>query len=232
MLSDWSVKLIQLIDSMDHEIKHDATLTKAMAAYKEQSDFDYIKEEIPLLLKQTKEGLSRVSTIVADLKGFAHIDESVWEKVDLRQIIRSTLNIVNNELKYKAKVELDFDDIPLVECLPSQISQVLMNIVVNAAQSIESKGVITITTRHLDAMVCIKIADTGEGISEENLRRMFDPFFTTKPVGKGTGLGLSVSFGIIESHHGRIEVDSQEGKGSNFYIWLPENKPEYAALSG
>ena len=232
MLSDWSIKLIQLIDSMDHEIKHDATLTKTMAAYKEESDFDYVKEEMPLLLKQTKEGLSRVSTIVADLKGFAHIDESVWEKVDLRQIIRSTLNIVNNELKYKAEVELDFDDIPLVECLPSQISQVLMNIVVNAAQSIESKGVITISTRHLDAMVCIKIADTGEGISEENLRRMFDPFFTTKPVGKGTGLGLSVSFGIIESHHGRIEVDSEEGKGSNFYIWLPEKKPECAALSG
>jgi PAS domain S-box-containing protein len=224
MLSDWSMKLIQLIESMDHEVKHDALLTKAIAVYKNQCNFDYVKEEIPLLLKQTKEGLSRVSSIVADLKGFVHIDESVWEKVDLRQTIRSTLNIVNNELKFKAEVELDFDDIPLVECLPSQISQVLMNIVVNAAQSIESKGVITITTRHLGAMVCIKISDTGGGISKENLRRMFDPFFTTKPVGKGTGLGLSVSYGIIESHHGRIEVDSEEGKGSNFYIWLPEKK--------
>jgi signal transduction histidine kinase len=224
MLSDWSMKLIKLIESMDHEVKHDALLTKAIAVYKNQCDFDYVKEEIPLLLQQTKEGLSRVSSIVADLKGFVHIDESVWEKVDLRQIIRSTLNIVNNELKFKAEVELDFDDIPLVECLPSQISQVLMNIVVNAAQSIESKGVITITTRHLSAMVCIKISDTGGGISKENLRRMFDPFFTTKPVGKGTGLGLSVSYGIIESHHGRIEVDSEEGKGSNFYIWLPEKK--------
>jgi signal transduction histidine kinase len=230
MLSDWSMELILLIESMDREIKHDATLTKAITAYKKQCDFDYVKEEMPLLLKQTKEGLSRVSTIVADLKGFAHIDESVWEKVDLRQIIRSTLNIVNNELKYKAEVELDFDDIPLVECLPSQISQVLMNIIVNAAQSIESKGVITITTRYLDAMVCIKISDTGGGVSKENLNRMFDPFFTTKPVGKGTGLGLSVSYGIIKSHHGRIEVDSQEGKGSNFYIWLPEKKVETLAV--
>jgi signal transduction histidine kinase len=104
-----------------------------------------------------------------------------------------------------------------------------MNIVVNAAQSIESEGVITISTRHLDAMVCVKISDTGEGISKENLRRMFDPFFTTKPVGKGTGLGLSVSYGIIESHHGRIEVDSQEGKGSNFYIWLPEKNVDKGA---
>jgi PAS domain S-box-containing protein len=230
MLSDWSMELILLIESIDREIKHDATLTKAITAYKKQYDFDYVKEEMPLLLKQTKEGLSRVSTIVADLKGFAHIDESVWEKVDLRQIIRSTLNIVNNELKYKAEVELDFDDIPLVECLPSQISQVLMNIIVNAAQSIESKGVITITTRYLDAMVCIKISDTGGGVSQENLHRMFDPFFTTKPVGKGTGLGLSVSYGIIKSHHGRIEVDSQEGKGSNFYIWLPEKKVETLAV--
>jgi PAS domain S-box-containing protein len=229
ILSNWSMELIQLIELMDYEIKHDTSLTEAIAAYKNQYDFQYVKEEIPLLLKQTKEGLSRVSNIVADLKGFAHIDESVWEKVDLRQIIRSTLNIVNNELKYKAKVELDFDEIPLVECLPSQISQVLMNIVVNAAQSIESEGVITISTRHLDAMVCVKISDTGEGISKENLRRMFDPFFTTKPVGKGTGLGLSVSYGIIESHHGRIEVDSQEGKGSNFYIWLPEKNVDKGA---
>jgi PAS domain S-box-containing protein len=224
ILSDWNMELIQLIESMDHEIKRDALLTEAIAVYKNQCDFDYVKEEMPLLLQQTKEGLSRVRSIVADLKGFVHIDESVWEKVDLRQTIRSTLNIVNNELKFKAEVELDFDDIPLVECLPSQISQVLMNIVVNAAQSIERKGVITITTRHQGAMVCIKISDTGVGISKENLRRMFDPFFTTKPVGKGTGLGLSVSYGIIESHHGRIEVDSQEGKGSNFYIWLPEKK--------
>jgi PAS domain S-box-containing protein len=230
ILSDWSMELIQLIESMDHEIKHDASLTKAIAAYKNQFDFDYVKEEIPLLLKQTKEGLSRVSTIVADLKGFAHIDESVWEKVDLRQTIKSTLNIVDYQLKYKAKVVLDFDDIPLVECLPSQISQVLMNIVINAVQSIDSKGLITITTRHVGAMVCIKISDTGGGIAKENLCQMFDPFFTTKPVGQGTGLGLSVSYGIIESHHGRIEVDSQEGKGSNFYIWLPEKKVEKGAF--
>jgi two-component system NtrC family sensor kinase len=133
-------------------------------------------------------------------------------------------------LKYKAKVVLDFDDIPLVECLPSQISQVLMNIVINAVQSIDSKGLITITTRHVGAMVCIKISDTGGGIAKENLCQMFDPFFTTKPVGQGTGLGLSVSYGIIESHHGRIEVDSQEGKGSNFYIWLPEKKVEKGAF--
>jgi PAS domain S-box-containing protein len=225
-LTCWSTELIQLIESIDHEVKQDASLIKAITAYKKQYDFDYVKKEIPCLLKETKEGLYRVSTIVADLKGFAHIGESVWEKVDLRQIIHSTLNIVNNELKYKAKIELDLEDIPLVECLPSQISQVLMNIVINAGQSIENEGVITITTRHVGAMVCIKISDTGGGIPKENLRRMFDPFFTTKPVGQGTGLGLSVSFGIIESHHGRIEVDSQEKKGSNFYIWLPEKRIE------
>jgi PAS domain S-box-containing protein len=229
-LTGWSKELILLIESIDHEFKQNTSLIKTIKAYKDKYDFDYVKEEIPRLLNETKEGLSRVSTIVADLKGFAHIDESVWEKIDLRETIRSTLNIVNNELKYKAKVELDFDDIPLVECLPSQISQVLMNIIINAGQSIESKGVITISTRHVDAMVCIKISDTGAGIPEENLRRMFEPFFTTKPIGKGTGLGLSVSFGIIESHHGRIEVDSEEGKGSNFYIWLPEKKVEEAIV--
>ncbi|MFT7186308.1 MAG: PAS domain S-box-containing protein [Pseudohongiellaceae bacterium] len=226
ILTGWSTELFQLIESIDHEIKQDGSLINAITAYKNQYDFDYVKEEIPHLLEETKEGLSRISSIVADLKDFAHIDESVWEKVDLRQTIRSVLNIVNNKLKYKTEIKLDFDEIPLVECLPSQISQVLMNIVINAGQSIEKKGVITITTRHMDAMVCIKISDTGGGIPKENLSRMFEPFFTTKPVGKGTGLGLSVSYGIIKSHHGRIEVDSQEGKGSDFYIWLPEKKVE------
>jgi PAS domain S-box-containing protein len=224
MLSTWSKELVQLIESIDHEIQQDTPLKKAMATYKNKYDFNYIKEEMPLLLNETKEGLSQVRTIVANLKGFVHIDESVWEKIDLIQKIRSILNIVNHELKYKVKVELDFDDIPLVECLPSQISQVLMNIIVNASQSIESKGVITIATRHVGEMVCIRISDTGVGIPKENVRRMFEPFFTTKPIGEGTGLGLSVSYGIIELHHGRIEVDSQEGKGSNFYIWLPEKK--------
>ena len=224
ILSGWSTELIQLIESIVHETEQDSALTETITAYKNKYDFDYVKKEIPLLLKETREGLSRVSDIVMDLKGFAHTDESVWEKVDLRQTIRSILNIVNYELKYKAKVNLDFDDIPLVECLPSQISQVLMNIVINAGQSIESQGLITITTRHVGKMVCIKISDNGVGIPEENLHRMFEPFFTTKPIGKGTGLGLSVSYGIMKSHHGRIDVDSQEGKGSNFYIWLPEKK--------
>ena len=229
ILSGWSTELIQLIESIVHETEQDSALTETITAYKNKYDFDYVKKEIPLLLKETREGLSRVSDIVMDLKGFAHTDESVWEKVDLRQTIRSILNIVNYELKYKAKVNLDFDDIPLVECLPSQISQVLMNIVINAGQSIESQGLITITTRHVGKMVCIKISDNGVGIPEENLHRMFEPFFTTKPIGKGTGLGLSVSYGIMKSHHGRIDVDSQEGKGSNFYIWLPEIRAQRMA---
>ena len=113
-----------------------------------------------------------------------------------------------------------------VECLPSQLNQVFMNLLINAAQAIEVFGTIILRTRHEGDRICVEVSDTGSGIPPEIIPKLFDPFFTTKPVGKGTGLGLSVSFGIVEKHHGKIEVQSEVGKGTTFRVWLPIKQPE------
>ena len=128
-------------------------------------------------------------------------------------------------LKYKAKLVLDLQELPLVECMPSQINQVFLNIIVNASQAIEKDGVITIKSEQVDDDVCISIMDNGMGIDEEKSAHIFDPFYTTKPVGVGTGLGLSVSYGIITAHHGHLEVDSKINQGTIFKIILPIKQP-------
>jgi signal transduction histidine kinase len=130
--------------------------------------------------------------------------------------------VVNNELKYKADVIRDYGDLPPVQCMPSQINQVVMNLVVNAAHAMgPERGKITVRTRAADEKVWIEVADTGSGIPKEVLPRIFDPFYTTKPIGKGTGLGLSLSYGIVKKHGGKIEVQTESGKGTTFRITLP-----------
>jgi len=190
----------------------------------EQHDFAFLKEDIFSLLAESKDGLGRVRKIVQDLKNFSRVGEQEWQEADLHQGLDSTLNIVWNELKYKAKVVKEYGEIPHVFCLISQLNQVFMNLLVNAGHAIETQGTITIRTRcHGDDKVCIEISDTGKGIAPEHINRIFEPFFTTKPVGKGTGLGLSLSYGIIKRHGGLIEVDSIEGKGTTFRLLLPIN---------
>lgn len=195
-------------------------------ALKVEKDFDYLKTDIFQLLNESADGLERVKKIVKDLKDFSRPGESNWQWADVNQGIDSTLNIVWNELKYKCTVSKHFGELPRVRCLPSQLNQVFMNLLVNAAQSIETQGEITISTDAPTAdSVRIRIADTGKGIPPENINRLFEPFFTTKPVGKGTGLGLSISWGIIQKHHGSIEVASEVGKGTTFTITLPVDPP-------
>jgi two-component system NtrC family sensor kinase len=195
----------------------------ALHAMRDSVELDFLKEDIPVLMRESKEGIVRVRKIVQDLKDFSRIDGGQdWQWANLHQGIDSTLNVVNNEVKYKADIVKEYGAIPDIECLPSQINQVIMNIVVNAAHSIGAeRGKITVRTGTGDAAVWIEIADTGAGIPKENLSRIFDPFFTTKPVGKGTGLGLSLSYGIVQKHKGRIEVESEVGKGTRFRITLP-----------
>jgi signal transduction histidine kinase len=164
---------------------------------------------------------------VQNLKDFSHaggVEE--WQYADLHQGLDSTLTIVNNEIKYKARVVKEYGDLPEVECLASQLNQVFMNLLVNAAHAIVEQGTIAIRTGHEGDEVWVEVADTGQGIPAENLKKIFDPFFTTKPVGKGTGLGLSLSYTIIDKHHGRIEVKSEVGSGTAFRVWLPVNQPQ------
>jgi two-component system NtrC family sensor kinase len=190
---------------------------------KEKIELDYLKEDIPDLLQQSKEGIGRVRKIVQDLKDFSRVDSNQeWHWSNLHQGINSTLNVVNNEIKYKADVIKDYGDIPDVECLSSQINQVIMNLAVNAAHAIgPERGTIIVRTRHDASNVIIEVEDNGSGIPKDIIGRIFDPFFTTKPIGKGTGLGLSLSYGIIKKHNGHIEVFSELGKGTRFHISLP-----------
>ena len=185
-------------------------------------DYAAIKQDLVDLLAESRDGIARVRKIAQDLKNFAHVDEMVWEWVDVHPGIESTLNMVWNELKYHCTVTKNYGSLPNILCLPSQINQVIMNLLVNAGHAIEVKGEITITTECAgDAAVRVLVSDTGKGIAPEALPRIFDPFYTTKPVGKGTGLGLSLAWNIIERHGGKIEVASEVGKGSTFTITLP-----------
>jgi two-component system, NtrC family, sensor kinase len=141
--------------------------------------------------------------------------------VDLNKNIDSTLNVVWNEIKYKAIVYKEYGKLPDITCYPQQLNQVFMNILVNAAHAISDKGEIRIATLTSNGNVEVKISDTGSGIPRENLPKLFDPFFTTKEVGKGTGLGLHVAYDIVKKHHGMIDVESTVGKGTTFTIRLP-----------
>lgn len=181
----------------------------------------FILEDFDKIINESKEGIQRVKTIVQDLKDFSYRDKGEVQLSDINQGIESALNIVWNELKYKAEVIKEYGQIPKIECFPQQLNQVFMNILMNAAQAIETKGEIKIKTCKAGDEVVVEISDTGMGIPEENLKHIFEPFFTTKEAGKGTGLGLSVVYGIIQNHKGRIEVQSQINKGSVFKIILP-----------
>jgi PAS domain S-box-containing protein len=187
-------------------------------------DLPFLKQDLRALMNESKDGITRVKSIIQNLKDFSHADASdEWRFSDLHKGMDSTLNIVNNEIKYKANLVKQYGDIPEVECLLPQLNQVFMNLLVNAAHAIEDHGTITITTGQQGDEVFVKISDTGKGIAPENIKKIFEPFFTTKPVGKGTGLGLSLSYNIVLKHFGRIEVQSELGKGSTFCVWLPVN---------
>jgi len=189
-------------------------------------DIDFISRDLPQLMAESREGIERVTRIVRDLKDFSYSgrDES-WKLVDLHAGLESTINIIWNELKYKVTLHREFGQLPLVECLPSELNQVYMNLLLNAGHAIAERGTITVRTGVDGDTVWVEFEDTGGGISPELRQRIFDPFFTTKPVGSGTGLGLSISYSIINKHHGRIDLDSTPGEGARFRVVLPIKQP-------
>ncbi len=188
---------------------------------KQRKEIDFLRDDIRQLISESRQGIACVADIVRDLKNFSRAESNDWQWADLHSGLDSTLNIVWNEIKYHCTLHKDYGDLPLIYCIPSQINQVLLNLLVNAAQAIPQKGDITIRTGHKGEEAFIAITDTGSGIAADILPRLFEPFFTTKPVGKGTGLGLSISYGIVQKHKGRIAVDSVSGKGTTFTVWLP-----------
>ncbi len=188
---------------------------------KERIDLRYIMNDLEKVIDESSQGALRVIKIVKGLKNFSHIDEGKPEYVDLNEDLEDTLNIIWNELKYKAEVIKEYGNLPRIKCYRIQLNQVFMNLLLNAAQAIEKEGRIRIKTYTNNSNVYVCISDNGCGIPPENLPKLFDPFFTTKEVGKGTGLGLSMAYGIVERHEGRIHVESEIGKGSTFTIELP-----------
>ncbi len=195
-------------------------------------DIDFLEEDIPALVSETREGLDRVKKIVQDLKDFSRVDKSDdWEPANLVKGLESTLNIVANEVKYKATVVKELVPLPEVPCLLTQLNQVFMNLLVNAAQAIPNKGTITLRSGFDDKNVWVEVSDDGCGMPAEVQARIFEPFYTTKPVGKGTGLGLSVSYSIVQKHQGNIELRSAPGEGTTFRVVLPRvrsGQPEVA----
>lgn len=189
---------------------------------KQDTDFDFLRDDIVSLLDDSLDGLKRVTRIVQDLKNFSHVDESERQWANLETGLESTLRVVWNELKYKATVVKEFAGIAPIECFPFQLNQVFMNLLVNASHAIDTQGTITLRTGQDEDSVWVQVQDTGRGIKPENLARIFEPFFTTKPVGQGTGLGLSVAYGIVKKHNGQIDVKSEIGKGSTFTVVLPK----------
>jgi signal transduction histidine kinase len=208
----------------------DAAALALINEAKHRADLDFLTEDVFALLSESREGVLRVSKIVQDLKDFSRVgSEDEWSWANLHEGLDSTINIVNNEIKYKAQLVKHYGVLPEVECLPSQLNQVFMNMLVNAAQSIEEQGTITIRSGTGEDEAWLEFSDTGKGISPEHMNRIFDPFFTTKPIGKGTGLGLSLSYGIVQKHHGRIDVESEVGRGTTFRITLPVRQTKVAA---
>jgi signal transduction histidine kinase len=215
--ADVLLKLVEAYEAVDAGGER-SLIDKA----RQRADLDFLKEDLPTLLAESQDGLNRVTKIVQDLKDFARIDQSEYQAANLNVALETTLNVVRNEIKYKADVVHDLGNIPNVECIPAKINQVFMNLLVNAAQSIDQHGRITIRSGQENDRVWFEIEDTGHGMSDEVKNRIFEPFYTTKPVGKGTGLGLSISYDIIvKKHGGQIDVNSKPGEGTLFRLWLP-----------
>jgi PAS domain S-box-containing protein len=208
------------------EDKSKEKLSQEIDELKEQIDLDFVLGDFDKIISESQEGTQRVKSIVQNLRDFSHVDKGEFKFADINQGIESTLNIVWNELKYKAEVIKEYGDIPQIECLPQQLNQVFMNLLLNAAQAITTHGEIRIRTYQATNNVVVEISDTGIGIPKDNLPRIFEPFFTTKEVGKGTGLGLSVAYGIVQKHNGKIEVESEVNKRTTFRVILPYGRSD------
>ncbi|MFK8113215.1 MAG: sensor histidine kinase [Rubripirellula sp.] len=218
-----------LIDSIqeDQQTEVAGKLRSAM----EEADVDYLIEEIPAAISQSLEGVDRVANIVRAMKEFAHPGVSEMVMSDVSSLISNTVMVARNEWKYVAELNTEFDaDLPQIPCLPGEVNQVLLNMIVNASHAIasslgespETKGTITISTHNTTNHAEIRIADSGSGISPENVEKIFNPFFTTKAAGKGTGQGLAIAQTVVEEKHGgEIKVESEVGKGTTFIIRLP-----------
>lgn len=226
-LESYVKDLFSLIEAYNRDLPllQDAAFRARIEQVNRELDYEFLRGDMADLIRESREGLGRVKQIVQDLRDFSHVDSADWQMVDLHKGLDSTLNVVWNEVKFKADVVKQYGDLPDVECIGSQLNQVFMNLIINAVHAVENRGTIWLETGTRNDWVFVRVRDDGCGIAPENFKRLFEPFFTTKPVGSGTGLGLSVSYSIVGKHHGRIEVQSEPGQDTSFTVWLPIRQP-------
>lgn len=212
-------KLYKALENNEQEQIH--TAVAALEQWKENTNYEFIQGDLSNLIKESRMGAERITHIIKDLHTFASPDKEIIEAVKIEAILESMINIIWNELKYKVELHRDYGLVPPITCNPQKISQVFINLLMNAVQSITDKGKINIKTYTKNDFACIEISDTGCGIAPQYLTKIFDPFFTTKPVGQGIGLGLSISYDIVKKHGGSLTADSKLGQGSTFTVRLP-----------
>jgi len=221
--SDYAEDLSTYIHEALEAVHEGGGKEKNIAKSAKEMNISFIIDDLKSLVSESMEGVQRIQHIVQNVKTFAHKGEGEKEKVELSNVLDGACTLAWNEIKYKAKVEKEFQEGLEIDCYPIQLGQVVLNLLVNAAQAIEGKdGKIRIATRKEGDMAVIEVSDNGSGMSEEVRKRIFEPFYTTKAVGKGTGLGLSIAYSIVvEKHMGEINVHSVLGEGTTFTMKLP-----------
>ncbi|MFN3455315.1 MAG: ATP-binding protein, partial [Pseudobdellovibrio sp.] len=225
-LKEYADNLFNLIDSVPNNVE--------LQKKKNEIDYEFIKKDLPRLIKSCEDGAQRTRDIVLGLRNFSRLEEAQLKEIDIHESIDTTLEILQGEIKNRVKIHKQYESVPKVLCYASQINQVIMNILANALQAIQGPGEVWITTTSLRAgndqvgRVQISIQDSGSGMDPQTLDKVFEPFFTTKGIGQGTGLGLSISYGIIQNHGGEIQVRSQKGIGTEFIIIIPVTPPKKA----
>ncbi len=230
--------LLDAVDSLLSKCRDDQqhlAQVQSIDQIRDQIELDYLRGEVPLAANQAIAGTDTLTRIVKAMKVFSHPGTNSFEKIDLNQLIESTLNVSRSEWKYHASLQTDFsDDLPLVHCVPGEFGQALLNLIVNAANAMaddnsSTDAILSVRSYRDGDYAVVEVADTGCGIPEEIKHRIFDPFFTTKSVGEGTGQGLSISYRIIvKLHNGMLSFDSVVGEGTTFRIRIPLNPAEEA----
>jgi signal transduction histidine kinase len=207
--------------SLDKLVKHVEEARRKLFEARATLEKSPLLSDAKELLKDASDGLTQLASLVQNLKGFSRVDRDGMDLVDLNEGIESALSIAQHQLRDRVRVVKHLQPLPKVRCMASQMNQVFLNLITNAAQAIDGEGTLTIESRATPKEVEISFADTGCGIPDDVLPKIFDPFFTTKPVGEGTGLGLSIVHKIVKGHGGSIKVRTTPRKGSVFTVSLP-----------